>query len=96
MTNSQDAEWAERAASSYNLALLYTRAKRFSDAETECKKALDLIEEASGPDDPNLVRYLELCAEILRIQKNSGDAEKLESRARAIRGSHPDLPSKKE
>ena len=71
-------------SSLYSLASYYRSQGQYDKAEVQYKKALQLKEELSGPDHPDLVAILENYADLLREAKRYTEAENLSSRAAGI------------
>ena len=71
-------------SSLYSLATYYRSQGQYEKAEAQYKKALQLKEELSGPDHPDIVTILENYAALLREAKRYSEAENLASRAAAI------------
>ena len=68
-----------------NLAELYREQGDYAKAEPLYKKALAIREKALGPTHPTLAQGLENYAGLLRKLNRIPEAEKLETRAKAIR-----------
>ena len=71
-------------SSLYSLASYYRSQGQYEKAELQYQKALQLKEELSGPDHPDLVTILENYADLLRDAKRYTEADNLSSRAAAI------------
>lgn len=67
-----------------NLGLIYTERKEFGVAERFFKLGLAAAEKWKGADHPDLVRYLNNYAALLRAMKRASDAAKIEARVRGI------------
>ena len=57
-------------------------------AEPLCRRALTILTKALGADHPNVALMLENYADLLRKMNREGEAEKMETRAKAIRAKH--------
>ena len=81
-------------SSLYSLATYYRSQGQYEKAETQYKKALQLKEELSGPNHPDIVTILKNYAALLREAKRYSEAENLSSRAAAIMTKSPSSPTK--
>ena len=84
------------ASSLNNLALLYQKLDRPTDAERLYKRALTVAERALGPDHPNVATSLNNLALLYETLGRVADATSLYKRVVAIREkawgpSHPDV-----
>ena len=61
---------------------------KYAEAEPLYKRALAIWEKALGPKHPSVVQSLENYADLLRKTGRGVEAERLEARAKAIRGKH--------
>lgn len=75
------------ATSLSKLALVYSAQGKYKESELLHQNALEMMEKARGRMDPELAPILENYAVLLRKTHRSLEAEKLERRARVIRGS---------
>ncbi len=76
-----------RLATTLNeLAYLYFTQGEYTEAEPLYQRALSIYEKAWGPEHPDVAMTLENYAALLREMDRNAEAEKLEERARAIRG----------
>ena len=87
---------ANVAISLNNLAQLYDKQGRYTDAEPLYKRSLAIFERVLGPDHPDVAQALNNLAELYRAQGRYSDAEPLLKRALAIREkalgpNHPDV-----
>ncbi len=71
------------ATSLNNLALLYSEQGKYAEAEPLARRALEIWEEALGPEHPNVAKSLENYAALLREMDRNEEADRLEERARA-------------
>ncbi|CAN0275875.1 unnamed protein product [Phaeothamnion confervicola] len=67
------------------LADRYRVNKQFSEAESTARKALALAESTMGAQDPGLIPYLKLMAEVLKTAGRYGESTDFESRAVLLR-----------
>ncbi|MCA9472341.1 MAG: tetratricopeptide repeat protein [Nitrospira sp.] len=82
-------------SSLYSLASYYRSQGQYDKAELQYQKALQLKEEQSGPDHPDLVTILENYADLLRDAKRYTEADNLSSRAAAILAKYSPRPPTK-
>ena len=68
-----------------NLAEVYVRQKRFAEAEQAYSKALTILEQKLGLDNPELLPTLEHYAQVLRARQDFAKAANLDARAMKIR-----------
>lgn len=68
-----------------NLAVLLGEAKRYDEAEPLFSRAIEVLEEALGPDHSTVADSLEHYAVMLRAAERQDDAVMLEARAKSIR-----------
>ncbi|MGB0909784.1 MAG: tetratricopeptide repeat protein [Nitrospirales bacterium] len=71
-------------SSLYSLATYYRSQQQYDKAEEQYQKALQIKEELSGPDHPDIVIILNNYANLLREAKRYAEAESLASRAATI------------
>lgn len=78
-----------------NLALLYHAQGNYAEAEPLYKRSLAIVENALGPEHPNVATALENYSELLRETNRETEAAEMEARATAIRAKHvQENPSK--
>ena len=77
------------ATSVHNLAQLYRATGRHKQAESLCQTALSILNQALGPNHPNVATAMETYAELLEDMKQHDKARRLKTRARAIRERSP-------
>jgi tetratricopeptide (TPR) repeat protein len=68
-----------------NLASLYIKQGRYSEAEPLCKKALAMVEVQLGPNNPLIAPVLHNLARIGEAQGQHVEAQQLENRARRLK-----------
>ncbi len=59
---------------------------RYAEAEPLYRRSLEIREKALGPEHPNVATSLNIYAALLRATGRNAEADKMESRAKAIRG----------
>ena len=74
------------ARSLNKLALLYNAQGHYAQAEPLYKRALEIKEQALGPDHPSVATSLENLAGLYRDKNRDKEAEALEKRAARIQG----------
>ena len=67
------------------LAEVYLRKSQFDQSETLYHRALQILEQAWGAENPLLLPLLENYSVVLRSQNNYADAAKVDARAMKIR-----------
>ncbi len=73
------------AASLNNLAGLYQAQGKYAEAEPLYQRSLAIWEKALGPEHPDVATSLETYAALLRQTARADEAERMETRAKAIR-----------
>ena len=68
-----------------NLALLYDTQGEYAEAEHLLKRSLKIYQKFLGPDHPNVARFLENYAALLRKTNRDAEGAQMEVRAKAIR-----------
>ena len=91
----QDPHSRRVATSLYELAELYQRQQKYSDAEPLYRQALEMRERALGSDHLDVAVTLERYAALLRKTSWEKEAANLESRAQAIRVKHTQVSTEK-
>lgn len=76
---------SSEAFTSYELAELYRRQKKYDDSEIRFKQALTLMEQIKGYDRYQFVKTLERYAKLLRDVNRIDEAKRLEERAIGMR-----------
>lgn len=71
---------------SYSLGMLYIKEGRYGQAEPLLKKALQIAESVNGPQHASVAPILDSYAEVLDKMNKAGEASKMRTRARVIRG----------
>lgn len=82
----EPAKYGEDARAAYALGSLYADQKRYEEAATVLKRALDLAEQNSGPCSVGLVPYLQKYAYALYYLGRKPEQEELKARANSIAG----------
>ena len=75
-----------------NLANLYSKQGKYTEAEPLYNRSLAIYEKALGPEHPNVAATLGNYAKLLREMNRDAEAEKMEARAKAIREQSPPSP----
>ncbi len=68
--------------------MLYLGQGKYTEAEPLYQRALLVLSRAVGPEHPDVAMMLENYARMLRVLNRHDEAEKMEARATAIRGTH--------
>ena len=68
-----------------NLAEVYLREKRLPEAADAFSRALAMLEQALGPESPELMSTMEHYAQLLRMRQDFAQAASLEARVMKIR-----------
>ncbi len=76
------------ATSLNNLAELYRAQGKYEQAEPLYQRALAIAEKVLGPEHSQVATVLENCAALLHKLNRDAEAERMEARAKAIRGKH--------
>ncbi len=76
------------AISHLALGTVYLEQGRYAEAEPLLQRSLAIMEQALGPEHPNVAQGLENYADLLRVLNRHAEAEKMETRAQAIRAKH--------
>ncbi len=71
--------------SDHNLALIYVEQKKYERAEQSYKEAITAMEKLYGPENPNLILYLNNYAKLLKILQRDAEARVLEARAEKLK-----------
>ncbi len=74
------------ATSLNNLAEIFLAQGKYAEAEPLCKRSLTIRETALGPEHPQVADSLGNYAWLLRETGRETEADKMEARAKAIRG----------
>jgi tetratricopeptide (TPR) repeat protein len=85
LTQRFPAPQADIGRATANLAEVYVREKRFTEAASAFDRALTILERTLGPDNPELVPTMEHYSQVLRAQQDFAKAASLEARVMKIR-----------
>jgi tetratricopeptide (TPR) repeat protein len=83
-SSSESVSRTYQAATFSVLGAVYMHTGRLTEAETFARRAVEIAQAASSPDDPQLAVYLSNYANILRREDRKKDARDAQSRADAI------------
>ena len=92
----QQTQQADRLGSQFENAIALADAGKNDEAESCCKQALATYEKAPGADPLGFAKALEEYATVLRNTNRAAQAEKLETRAKALREQHGQSGATKE
>lgn len=81
-------ENSQLALGIYMFAQLYHAQSKYTEAEQLLKRSLEILEKTEGTEHIDVATTLETYADLLRKMERKDEAEKMESRARAIRTKH--------
>jgi tetratricopeptide (TPR) repeat protein len=95
LLKAKDPNSREVATSLYELAELYQRQKKYSDAEPLYRQVLEMRERALGSDHLDVAATLASYAALLQKTSREQEAADLESRAQAIRAKDTQVSTKK-